>query len=295
MRIISLLRSYGDLHAMPTSAGYERLRSVDYRWDGKRRGNTPFTILQHTISGRGNLRFENRQIELRPGETFALIVPHNHCYWLEDGNEWDFFWISMNGMEALRIHEMVLNAKGPVFRLKSDTIDKLADCTMQLMEKGVLMPGRASAVCYEACMLLYDDIFGPSDRRWKEQNAVTRAIEFAMANLDRDLSVETLADAAGLSRAHFSRCFASFTGMSPAKYVQHQRMRLAARLLIANRNMSVKEVAILCGIPESNYFSKVFRKTYDVSPVDFRMSGKIKSIGSTDPLQFFRQKTGVRT
>ena len=35
-----------------------------------------------------------------------MLVPHNHRYWLEKGGRWEFFWISMNGEEALRIHQI---------------------------------------------------------------------------------------------------------------------------------------------------------------------------------------------
>jgi AraC-like DNA-binding protein len=126
-------------------------------------------------------------------------------------------------------------------------------------------------------MHLHDDVFGPSDRVLKEQNSITRTIEHIAAHLGADLSVDVLASVAGLSRAHFSRSFASMTGLPPAEYVQQRRMRRAARLLTANREMSVKEIAALCGMPENNYFSKVFRKTYGISPTEFRTNGMYAS------------------
>ncbi len=134
MRTVSLLRSRVTLHTMPTSAGYEIRENTIYSWDGRLRGNTPFTVLQHTISGRGSLRYENRNMKIHAGETLLVIIPHNHRYWLEQGDRWEYFWISMNGIDALRIHEMVLNAQGPVLKLKPQTIDRLADCTLRLMK-----------------------------------------------------------------------------------------------------------------------------------------------------------------
>jgi AraC-like DNA-binding protein len=277
MRTVSLLRSRVTLHAMPTSAGYEIRENAVYSWDGRMRGNTPFTVLQHTISGRGSLRYENRTMRIEAGETLLLLIPHNHRYWLEDGDRWEYFWISMNGIEALRIHEMVLNAHGPVLRLKPDTIDSIAACTLRLMRGEAETPGHASAIAYEASMHLYDDAFGPSERILNEQNAITRTLQYISENLGNELTVDILAHVAGLSRAHFSRSFAAMTGLPPAGYVQEQRMRRAARLLTANRDMSVKEVAARCGIAEDNYFSKIFRKAYGVSPTEFRTSGMYAS------------------
>src|SRR5262245_58062499 len=49
MKTVSLPRRRQRLHAMPTSAGYEIRENEAYDWDGRRRGQTPFTVLQHTI------------------------------------------------------------------------------------------------------------------------------------------------------------------------------------------------------------------------------------------------------
>ena len=151
MRTVSLPRGRQSLHAMPTSTGYEIRNNATYDWDGRKRGNTPFTVLQHTIAGAGNLRYENRSYRVREGETLLLLVPHNHRYWLEDGGRWEFFWISMNGDEALRIHRALLAVTGPVLKLQPETIEHLADCSLRLIRGGET-PGRASAIAYEAAM-----------------------------------------------------------------------------------------------------------------------------------------------
>ena len=129
MRTVSLPRGRQRLHAMPTSAGYEVRENEVYDWDGRRRGQTPFTVLQHTISGTGRLRYQNRNYRLQGGDTLLVLVPHNHRYWLEKGDRWEYFWISMNGEETLRIHKMVLGLAGPVCRgysLRPSTISPTA-------------------------------------------------------------------------------------------------------------------------------------------------------------------------
>lgn len=258
---------------MPTSTGYDLQTSPSYVWDGRARGQTPFTVLQHTISGMGTLRYENRTMKMRPGEAMLVIVPHNHRYWVEAGDSWEFFWISMHGREALRIHEMILNARGPVIRLNASTIDRLAGCCLRLIEGEGEMPGAASAIAYEAAMALFDDTFGPAEIFPASENSLARAVQFISANLNGNLDVDALAKVAGLSRAHFSRSFAEMTGLAPAQYVLQERMKRAAKLLLANRDVPVKEVAALTGIPDNNYFAKVFRRTYGTSPTDFRTTG----------------------
>jgi len=272
-KAISLPRARHPLHAMPTSTGYDLQTSPSYVWDGRARGQTPFTVLQHTISGTGTLRYENRVMKVRPGEAMLVIVPHNHRYWLEPGDSWEFFWISMHGREALRVHEMILSARGPVIRLGAATVDKLANCALKLIEGHGEMPGSASAIAYEASMALFDDTYGPNEIFPSSENSLSRAMQFIAANLSGDLDVDALARVAGLSRAHFSRSFAAMSGLPPAQYVLQERMRRAAKLLLANREVPVKEIAALSGVSDHNYFTKVFRRTYGITPSEFRTNG----------------------
>lgn len=277
MRTVSLPRGRQSLHTMPTSSGYEIRNGNEYDWDGRKRGAAPFTVLQHCIAGRGNLRYEQRTTFVRPGETLLLLIPHNHRYWLEKGESWEFFWISMNGEEALRIHRSILSIAGPILRLQAKTIDQLAHCCHRLIRGGET-PGAASAIAYEAAMALYDDVFGSHPTFSHEYRALQHVLNHIESHLDQKLSVGELAEVAGLSRAHFSRIFAASEGLPPAEFVLQKRLRRAAKLLTKTADMPIKEVAALCGFEDPNYFSKVFRRLYGTSPSDFRTSGMYASV-----------------
>ena len=90
----------------------------------------------------------------------------------------------------------------------------------------------------------------------------------------------TLVQISGLSRAHFSRCFAESEGIPPAEFVLQQRLQRAAKLLTRADFLPVKEVAILCGFEDANYFSKVFRRLYGIDPTQFRTTGMYASLGN---------------
>ena len=290
MKTVSLPRGRHRLHSMPTSTGYEIQTSPQYDWDGRKRGQTPFTVLQHTMSGSGNLRYENRTFRLNAGETFLVLVPHNHRYWVEDGGMWEYFWISMNGAEALRIHQSIISAVGPVMRLQPETILRLAECAHKLISGAGETPGRASAIAYEAALLLYDDVFS-SHTSETGQSTMRPVIAHIMANLDQNLTVDDLAAIAGLSRAHFSRTFAEQEGLPPAEFVLSERMRRAAKIFVINDSITIKEVANLTGFGDPNYFSKVFRRFFGASPTEFRTTGMYAAqSGTRDFPQFVAQK-----
>ena len=272
-RTISFPRRRDGFHIMPTSAGHEMVIGPDYDWDGLRRGNTPFSVLQHTIEGAGRLRYEQRTFRVDVGETMLVTIPHNHRYWLERGEDWSFFWIAFSGQEAMRLHQAIIHSVGPVFRLLPATVKVIADTCMRF-RAGIPSAGEASFEAYRATMAIYDDVVAHEEGTSEVASHmdIDRAISHIRTSLSSSLDVTNLATVAGMSRAHFSRMFKKHTGMSPAEFVLKERMERAAKLL-SDTKLSVKQVSLYCGFADPNYFSKAFRRTYATSPVEFRTTG----------------------
>ena len=55
---------------MTVGAGYERRENEAYSWEGRRRG--PFSVIQHTIAGRGELDYAGARYALKPGDTMPV-------------------------------------------------------------------------------------------------------------------------------------------------------------------------------------------------------------------------------
>ncbi|MDD1779878.1 AraC family transcriptional regulator [Enterovibrio sp. ZSDZ35] len=98
------------------------------------------------------------------------------------------------------------------------------------------------------------------------------AREFIDLNLDSDLDVEGLSRVACLSKYHFHRQFSSFYGISVANYVRLLRLKKASYLLVYKPQMSVTEIALDCRYENSESFSRAFRRVFELSPSEFRVS-----------------------
>ncbi|TWT38356.1 AraC family transcriptional regulator [Blastopirellula retiformator] len=88
-------------------------------------------------------------------------------------------------------------------------------------------------------------------------------------HLDEDLSLETLADAAGYSPYHFHRVFRGIVGESADDYVRRLRMERAAQSL-RYRRRSVLEVALDAGYGSHEAFTRAFVRTFGVTPSDYQ-------------------------
>jgi AraC-like DNA-binding protein len=85
-------------------------------------------------------------------------------------------------------------------------------------------------------------------------------------------NVERLAEVAGLSRARFSHRFRNLLSVSPARYLQQWRLRLAAAWL-RNGYMPVSQVAQELGYDSEASFSRAFKRFAGVPPGSVRERG----------------------
>ena len=277
LRVLTLPRSAVPLHCMAISAGYEQRLNEVYSWDGLQRGNAPFLVIQHTLVGEGRLDFAGVQHRLVPGQTMVLSMPHAHRYWLERGGHWEYFWMVLNGREALRLVREIIDAAGPVVSLSAGVVDRLAAACLTLIEREHITPGEASASAYAAIAALYDGVFGTSVVPTPEMPpALSRVVAHVENNLAQPLQVERLAAIADMSRAHFVRQFTAATGRAPSEYVLERRLERIERLLLAT-DMSVVAIAAATGFADANYLSKAFRRRRGMAPLEYRAAQRLAS------------------
>jgi transcriptional regulator GlxA family with amidase domain len=88
-------------------------------------------------------------------------------------------------------------------------------------------------------------------------------------HLDENLTVEALADRAGMSTRTFARAFRREVGMTPAAYVEAVRVE-RAELLLTTTDATVDEVARRCGFGTTETLRRAFGRRLGVNPSDYR-------------------------
>lgn len=96
-----------------------------------------------------------------------------------------------------------------------------------------------------------------------------RAKDLADARYAEPLTVEDMARAAGLSRAHFSREFRRTFGDSPHAYLLTRRLERAAALL-RNTDRSVAEICMAVGLQSVGSFTTSFKRAFGATPTAYR-------------------------
>lgn len=102
-----------------------------------------------------------------------------------------------------------------------------------------------------------------------------RAVDYMHSHLGNDLSLQSIADAAGLSTFHFSRLFKRSAGLSPHQYLIRLRLERARELLLRSRD-SMAEIARQSGFCDQSHFAMHFKRLYGITPKAFarKLRGK---------------------
>jgi AraC-like DNA-binding protein/tetratricopeptide (TPR) repeat protein len=97
--------------------------------------------------------------------------------------------------------------------------------------------------------------------------AVRRALDVMQARLDREIGINDLAAAAGISARALQRQFKSFLGKSPHEVLRDMRFESARRQLLLGRpGTRVMNIAAGCGFPHFGRFSIEYRRRYGETP-----------------------------
>ena len=92
---------------------------------------------------------------------------------------------------------------------------------------------------------------------------------FINSRLKEPLSVQELCLHFHLSRNELYSIFKNYFNDSPAEYIKKRRLNRACEYLTST-NLPVNIIAQKCGIPDYNYFSKLFKKCFGISPRTYR-------------------------
>jgi AraC-like DNA-binding protein len=106
---------------------------------------------------------------------------------------------------------------------------------------------------------------------------ILNVVRFIEENLVDDISLETLAREASLSKCYFCKMFKKHFGMAPLKYVAAKRVEMAKRLL-PKKDRNVSFVAYEVGFRDVSSFNKHFKRQTGVTPSLFRSAARKQEV-----------------
>lgn len=98
---------------------------------------------------------------------------------------------------------------------------------------------------------------------------VQKVVTTIDSDLTADLSLNALASKLNINASYLSTLFKKETGSTLTDYVNEKRIQNAI-LLLHSTGLQIQTIATYCGIPDVNYFTKLFKKKVGKTPKEYR-------------------------
>lgn len=248
------------------SHAHSRLLDTSWRDVDYCDGVTRLYIIER---GEAWVRFGGRRYKLRPGR--AHLIPARTVFSFGCDQPFLQHWVHFNatlfgGLELFDVvkcrHEAPLERPAATLRLIRQLELLVADerLSAQLQAQGILLQ-------LIAPFLENADL---SATRNPLLSSVGEVLRFIDEHLHERLAIGTLARGiAHLERTYFTKLFAQYTGMPPARYIQQRRIQLARELLLSG-DAPMRNIAERLGFVDEFHFSRVFKKIAGMPPKQYR-------------------------
>lgn len=238
-----------------------------------------FYLLHHVLSGFGTYRAEGTEYRLRAGHAFLIEPERLIEYAADEHDPWRYRWVAFAGSQSADLAASVgLTADRPV----ADTGSGLKPAALiGRIQRTFREGGRFAHIEAAGLLRLLLAEYGKAREQENEpllragtvgNVLVKRIIHYLSTQYAEPLSIESMAETIGFSRAYLSRVFKRHTGMTPVTFLLQLRLDKARRLLRERRELTVEQIAASVGFQDPLYFSKQFRRFYGMPPTAYRES-----------------------
>ena len=241
--------------------------------DRERRKGSPQHILIYCVQGEGWYYLNDQKFSVKPNQAFILPADAAHRYGTDDQNPWTIYWLHFTGSRAHHFLHFLKQDVDPSPVTVSPQPERFQhfDDILSHVEMAFNMDNIVYANSSLARFLatFNNAVYNPNQFAQPENDPISRTITFMKENLSKTLSLEELAQVAGMSASHYSAVFRTKVQSAPINFFTFLKIQEACRLL-ENTSLRIKEVAYQIGYGDPYHFSRVFAHVMGVSPRDFR-------------------------
>ncbi|MEO8182758.1 MAG: helix-turn-helix domain-containing protein [Deltaproteobacteria bacterium] len=239
------------------------------------RGPIASNIVNYCVKGRGYCELRGRRFEVAPGDVMVVPSGHAHAYGADAANPWSIYWFhAMGAWWPALLAELGVGVESPVVQVRNPReLVPLFSELRQTLEQDYSLPRLlyASRVLTHLMGVLIRIRHELESARGDAHARVRATLEFLRQHASRPVRVEALAAMADLSASQYAAHVRKLTGYSPKEHLIRLRIHRAAQLLDTT-NDAVASIARQVGYEDPLYFSRAFRRLYDLSPSTYRSS-----------------------
>ncbi|RPA59835.1 AraC family transcriptional regulator [Aerococcus agrisoli] len=231
-------------------------------------------VLHYIIEGSGQFTIHDQVTALHAGDIFILPKDVVTYYQADNETPWSYIWVGFSGSKAEGIlHQSSLMEKCFATSLANSKILEQMYRLIAYADKKFTESNELEIIgeLYKLLAYLIEE-FPNQDGREGHNNHkkyMKQALKIIHSQYDTPLQVATIAEKLNLNRSYLYKIFKEETGQSIKDYILMVKMEKSCDLLTKS-SLTISQIATSVGFTDPLAFSKVFKKTYQVSPMQYR-------------------------
>lgn len=243
-------------------------------------------------SGSGQYTTENETFPMSAGDVFVFASNEVHCITNvdEDGLsitnlhfEPRYLALKDNIENGGFVQLCFSHSKRFQNRIPADKADNIRDnynrIRKEFEQNDELSPKAIESYLYFILIDLIRNQNYRSENIYETKNYIKNMLyvyEYIEHHLCETITLDHLADMVSLSPNYFSYLFKKLNGISVCNYVNAKRIEKATRLITSNNSeMTMLEIATICGFNNTANFNKVFKKLKGFTPSELKRNHKL--------------------
>lgn len=203
----------------------------------------------------------------------GVRFPHQDWVWPD--------WIVISKPNLLKLTKILQFNEQPVWKANSVLKDCFVELGQIITQNDKPYLDSKIKICINRILISLLELFEKESVSFDEGlTSSKRSVEIFLTKLDslyaQTWTVENMAEYCGLGVTQFSKYCQEITNRSPMKYLNDIRLEKSCLQLIRYVDKNIIEIALDCGFSSNQYFTRVFKERYGMSPQRYRIARENK-------------------
>lgn len=235
-----------------------------------KRENLDSYLFLIVLSGKGKFTYQKQEYYLSPKNCLFIDCKYPYSHQSSEEDPWELMWIHFNGT-CVSPFLTYYNALVPslLFHVENYTdFTTIIEQCMQLSSKKDLA---SEFLIHKTITDLLTLCISRNQKETVDTSTekLKEIKKYIDENFMEDISLSTIAEHFFISKYHLAREFKELYGMTIGSHITAARITYA-KTLLRFTDLKIEEIAAKCGIADTNYFTKVFKKLEGCTPKVYR-------------------------